>query len=375
MTAHRASSSSLPANSRLLAVVLLATGSALIGCTQKPTSVAAVAASSPVPSSSDPLVLQAQALFKPIPDQAPELPGNAASKQKVELGKMLYFEPRLSANHAISCSSCHNLGLGGADIASTSLGHRSQKGGRNSPTVFNAAFNTAQFWDGRAKDLEEQAGGPLVNPVEMASPATHVTEQLKGIPGYLAFFSAAFPGEADPITLPNVQKAIAVFEATLLTPGAPFDRFLKGDAGALSETQKAGLTLFLGKGCAGCHSGINIGGGMYAPFGIAKKPGAELLPPEDKGRFAVTKSASDEYVYKVPSLRNIAITAPYFHTGQVWDLREAVTVMGTTQLGNAISSDEADKLVAFLGALTGTPPSVTVPVLPPTVANTPRPQP
>jgi cytochrome c peroxidase len=175
--------------------------------------------------------------------------------------------------------------------------------------------------------------------------------------------------------LANVQKAIAVFEATLLTPDAPFDRFLKGDASALSATEKAGLTLFVDKGCAGCHKGINIGGGMYAPFGIAKKPGAELLPPEDQGRFAVTKSASDEYVYKVPSLRNIAITAPYFHTGQVWDLREAVTVMGTTQLGNTLTTEEAGKLVAFLNTLTGTPPVVTLPVLPPSVATTPRPQP
>jgi cytochrome c peroxidase len=350
-------------------------GVALMGCTQRSTPDNAAAASSPPPSTIDPLVQRAQALFKPIPDQAPELPGNVASKEKLALGKMLYFEPRLSANHAISCALCHNIGLGGTDIASTSLGHRSQKGGRNSPTVFNAVFNTAQFWDGRAKDLEEQAGGPLVNPVEMASPATHVTEQLKGIPGYLPGFTAAFPGEADPITLANIQKAIAVFEATLLTPDAPFDRFLKGDAGALSATEKAGLTLFVDKGCAGCHKGINIGGGMYAPFGIARKPGAELLPPKDKGRFAVTKSASDEYVYKVPSLRNIAITAPYFHTGQVWDLREAVTVMGTTQLGNTLTTDEADKLVAFLNTLTGTPPVVTLPVLPPSVATTPRPQP
>jgi cytochrome c peroxidase len=211
----------------------------------------------------DPLVQRAQALFKPIPDQAPELPGNVASKEKLALGKMLYFEPRLSANHAISCASCHNIGLGGTDIASTSLGHRSQKGGRNSPTVFNAVFNTAQFWDGRAKDLEAQAGGPLVNPVEMASPAAHVTEQLKGIPGYLPGFTAAFPREADPITLANVQKAIAVFEATLLTPDAPFDRFLKGDASALSATEKAGLTLFVDRGGAGI-SDSGIGGSSAA---------------------------------------------------------------------------------------------------------------
>jgi len=150
----------------------------------------------------------------------------------------------------------------------------------------------------------------------MASPEAHVAEQLKGVPGYGDAFAKAFPGEPDPITLANVQKAIAAFEATLITPTAPFDRFLKGEAAALSPAQKSGLTLFMDKGCSACHSGINIGGGMYAPFGVVEKPGAELLPPADKGRLMVTKTPSDEYVFKVPTLRNITLTAPYFHTGQ-----------------------------------------------------------
>ena len=215
----------------------------------------------------------------------------------------------------------------------------------------------------------------MVNPVEMASPAAHVAEQLKGIPGYRNVFEKAFPGESDPITLPNIQKAIAVFEATLITPNAPFDRFLKGDAKALSPTQEKGLALFMDKGCAACHNGINIGGGMYAPFGVVEKPGAELLPPDDKGRFMVTKTPSDEYVFKVPTLRNIALTAPYFHTGKAWDLRQAVAVMGASQLGIQLTGDEVDTITAFLGSLTGDQPKVTYPILPPSIATTPQPQP
>jgi len=323
----------------------------------------------------DDLMAKARQQFEPIPTAAPELHGNAATPEKVELGKMLYFDPRLSASHIISCNSCHNLGLGGADAQSTSIGHRWQHGGRNAPTVLNSVFNKAQFWDGRAKDLEQQAGGPMVNPVEMASPEAHVAEQLKGIPGYRDPFAKAFPGEPDPVTLANVEKAIAVFEATLITPGAPFDRFLKGEADALSPAQKSGLALFMNKGCSACHNGVNIGGGMYAPFGVVEKPGAELLPPADKGRFMVTKTSSDEYVFKVPTLRNITLTAPYFHTGQAWDLRQAVAVMGTSQLGTELTDDEVDKIAAFLGSLTGEQPKVTYPILPPSGAGTPRPEP
>ncbi len=321
------------------------------------------------------LAAQAKQQFEPIPTTPPGLPDNQATPAKVQLGAMLFFEPRLSASHAISCNSCHNLGLGGADAESTSIGHRWQHGGRNAPTVLNAVFNKAQFWDGRAKDLEQQAGGPIVNPIEMGSPEVHVAQQLKGIPGYRDFFTKAFPGEADSITLANVQKAIAVFEATLITPNAPFDRFLAGKADALSGKQQAGLALFMDKGCSSCHNGINVGGGMYAPFGVVEKPGAELLPPNDKGRFMVTKTPGDEYVFKVPTLRNIALTAPYFHTGQAWDLRQAVAVMGTSQLGAPLSSDEIDKIAAFLESLTGDQPKVTYPILPPSAAATPPPQP
>lgn len=321
------------------------------------------------------LMTSAQAQFKPIPTAPPALPNNPATPAKIELGKMLYFDPRLSASHAISCNSCHNVGLAGADAEETSIGHKWQRGARNAPTVLNAVFNTAQFWDGRAKDLEEQAGGPMVNPAEMASPKAHVTEQLAAIPGYVSAFKTAFPGEAKPVTLQNAQKAIAVFEATLITPNAPFDKYLRGDASALNATQKQGLQLFMSKGCAACHNGVNVGGSMYAPFGVVEKPGADLLPAQDKGRFMVTKTAGDEYVFRSPTLRNIALTAPYFHTGRAWDLRQAVGVMGSSQLGAQLTADEIDKIVAFLGSLTGEQPKIVYPVLPPSAASTPRPQP
>jgi cytochrome c peroxidase len=323
----------------------------------------------------DQLMTSAQALFRPLPTTPPALPGNAASASRVELGKMLYFDPRISASHAISCNSCHNIGLGGADAEETSIGHQWQRGGRNAPTVLNAVFNTAQFWDGRAKDLEAQAGGPMVNPIEMASPKEHVSEQLAAIPGYVAAFRAAFAGEANPVTLSNAQKAIAVFEATLITPNAPFDRYLRGDASALTAQQTQGLRTFIDRGCAACHKGTNIGGDMYAPFGVVENPGAELLPSGDKGRLSVTKSATDAYVFKVPTLRNIALTAPYFHSGRSWDLRQAVAVMGTSQLGTQLSPEEVDAIVAFLDGLTGEQPKITYPILPPSVAATPRPQP
>ncbi len=332
------------------------------------------ALSTPAWSQSDQLK-QAQDLFKPIPTQPPALPDNPASPAKVLLGKMLYFDPRLSESHVITCNSCHMVGMGGVDLQETSLGHRWQHGGRNAPTVYNAVFNVAQFWDGRAKDLEQQAGGPLVNPVEMDTTAEHAVEQLKGVPGYAPAFAKAFPGSADALTFENIRRAIAVFEATLITPNAPFDRYLRGDEKALDATQTQGLALFIGKGCAACHSGINVGGGMYAPFGVVERPGADILPPGDKGRFAVTKTVSDEYVFRVPPLRNVALTPPYFHSGKVWDLRQAVAIMGNSQLGAKLTETEVDRITAFLGTLTGDQPQVTLPILPPSVAKTPRPKP
>jgi len=323
----------------------------------------------------DELMRSAQSLFEPIPTQAPAVKGIERTPARVELGKMLYFEPRLSESHAIACNSCHMVGLGGVDLQETSIGHHWQRGGRNAPTVLNAVFNTAQFWDGRAKDLQEQAGGPLVNPIEMGTTEQHVVEQLNGIPGYVAAFKQAFSGQANPITFENVRNSIALFESTLVTPNAPFDRYLKGDQNALTAQQREGLQLFISKGCAVCHRGMNVGGGMYAPFGVVERPGAEFLPPGDKGRFEVTKTVSDEYVFRVPTLRNIDLTPPYFHTGRAWDLRQAVAVMGSSQLGIELSDTQVDRITDFMHALTGEQPAVVYPILPASTAATPRPQP
>lgn len=321
----------------------------------------------------DPLMKDAQGLFQPIPEKPPAVKDVAATPAMVELGKALYFDPRLSESHNISCNTCHQIGLGGVDMLPVSIGHKSQKGTRNAPTVLNSVFNTAQFWDGRAADLKEQAGGPIQNPVEMAITHQHAIEMLQGIPGYAPMFRAAFPGDKDPVTIGNVEKAIAVFEATLITPNAPFDKYLRGDAAALTAEQKDGLKLFIDTGCASCHGGINVGGGMYAPFGVVEKPGADILPPTDKGRFQVTKTADDEYVFKVPTLRNIELTPPYFHSGKSWDLKQAVGVMATSQLGEQLSDEQITKITAFLKSLTGEQPKVIYAILPPSTASTPRP--
>lgn len=315
----------------------------------------------------------ARTLFLPVPDSAPVLENNPANPARVELGKMLFFDPRLSASHLISCNTCHNVGLGGVDLQETSVGHGWQKGPRNAPTVLNSVFNIAQFWDGRAKDLAEQAKGPVQASVEMSNSPEQVIATLKSMPEYMALFAKAFPGEKDPVTFDNMAKAIEVFEATLITPNAPFDRFLKGEEQSLKAAEKEGLQLFMNKGCAGCHNGVNIGGTSYFPFGVREVPTSEVRPPGDVGRFQVTNTASDRYVFKSPSLRNIALTPPYFHSGKVWELTDAVTIMGTAQLGITLSPAEAEKITSFLRTLTGVQPQVVHPVLPPNSGTTPRP--
>jgi cytochrome c peroxidase len=337
--------------------------------------VAALSATGSVAASDQELRTQAAAVgLQALPSTAPAQRDNPSSSAKIELGKMLFFDPRLSASGVISCNTCHNLGTGGDDNLPTSIGHGWQRGPRNSPTVFNAVFNKAQFWDGRAEDLKAQAKGPVQAGVEMNNRPTQVVATLKSMPEYGDRFARAFPGEADPVTFDNMAKAIEAFEVTLVTPNAPFDRFMTGDDAALSAEQKEGLGLFIQRGCTSCHNGANVGGQAYFPFGLIKRPGADVLPPEDKGRFAVTKSASDEYVFRAAPLRNVAQTAPYFHSGQVWDLKQAVAIMGAAQLGATIDDVEAGKIAAFLGALTGTPPKVDYPQLPLETATTPRPQ-
>ncbi len=336
--------------------------------------VVALALVSPVAAAGDDLLAQARAAFKPIPAAAPVLKGNPASPARVDLGRMLYFDPRLSSSQLISCNTCHNVGLAGADLQETSVGHGWQKGPRNAPTVLNAVFNVAQFWDGRAEDLKAQAKGPLQASVEMNNDPARLVATLKSIPGYGPPFRKAFPGEADPISFDNVARAIEVFEATLLTPGAPFDRYLKGDAKALSPAGKAGLALFLDKGCANCHGGINVGGSEYYPFGVAEAPSDAVRPPGDVGRIKVTNTESDKYVFRAAPLRNIAETQPYFHSGRVWRLEDAVKVMGSAQLGETLTDAEATSVTTFLRSLTGRQPRVPNPVLPPSSDATPQPE-
>jgi cytochrome c peroxidase len=324
-------------------------------------------------SASD-LQQRARDLFSPIPAGPATLEDNPATPEKVELGRMLFFEPRLSKSGLISCNTCHSVSTGGADNLKTSIGHGWQKGPRNAPTVLNAVFNTAQFWDGRAKDLADQAKGPVQAGVEMGNTPDGAVATLKSMPEYVQAFARAFPGTADPVDFDNMALAIESFEATLTTPNAPLDRYMAGEEAALTLEQKRGLELFTSKGCVMCHRGVNLGGTGYYPFGLQKRPGADILPIGDKGRFAVTKTATDEYVFRAAPLRNIVLTAPYFHSGEVWDLREAVSVMGTSQLGTALTSQEAGDIAMFMRALTGEQPKIIVPILPPSTATTPRPQ-
>lgn len=326
-------------------------------------------------ASADPALLaQVRALFKPIPHEPVAPAGNNLAPERVELGKMLFFEPRLSKSGTLSCNTCHNLSMGGDDNLPTSVGHGWQKGPRNSPTVLNAVFNVAQFWDGRAEDLKSQAKGPIQAGVEMANHPPVVVATLKSMPDYIQRFSAAFPGEPDPVTFDNLAVAIEAYEATLITPDSRFDRLLAGDTTALDATEIAGLRHFMNKGCVACHNGVNLGGQAYFPFGVFKKPGADVLPPGDRGRFAVTNTEADAYVFRAAPLRNIALTAPYFHSGGVWELREAVALMGSSQLGAELTPREVDELTAFLHTLTGRQPVTTLPELPVETSTTPRPE-
>lgn len=315
---------------------------------------------------------RAKEMFEPVPSTTPAVEDNPITPEKIALGKALFFDPRMSASGVFSCNSCHNLATGGDDNMPTSIGHGWQKGPRNSPTVLNAIFNTAQFWDGRAADLAEQAKGPVQASVEMANTPANVIATLRSMPQYVEWFEASFPDEDDPVSFDNFAKAIEAFEATLITP-APFDAWLNGNDDALSGQQKDGLAAFMDAGCASCHNGVNLGGNGYYPFGLVEKPGANILPEGDKGRYQVTETAVDEYVFRAAPLRNIALTAPYFHSGAVWDLRTAVEIMAESQLGADLEPAEIEAMVAFLGSLTGAVPEVVYPVLPPETAETPRP--
>jgi len=302
--------------------------------------------------------------IKPIPA------AKVSNPAMVDLGKKLFFDIRLSKSGFISCNSCHNLSMGGTDNLKTSIGHNWNQGPINAPTVLNACMNVAQFWDGRAKDLQAQAGGPIANPGEMASNHALAVEVLQSIPGYVAEFKKVFGN--DKVTIEQVTKAIATFEETLVTPNARFDKWLQGDAKALTADELAGYKLFRDSGCVACHNGPAVGGNSFQKMGVVA-PYKAKSPAE--GRVAVTGKEADRFNFKVPTLRNVELTYPYFHDGAATTLTEAVDTMGRIQLGKKFSTDENAKIVAFLKTLTGDQPNFKLPILPPSNDKTPRPEP
>jgi cytochrome c peroxidase len=310
------------------------------------------------------------AVFAPLPASVPTAAGEPSAAQ-ITLGRMLYYEPRLSKSQTISCNSCHDLANYGIDPEPTSTGHKGQKGDRNSPTVFNAAAHFAQFWDGRAEDVEAQAKGPVLNPVEMAMPAEKtVVKVIESMPEYVDLFNQAFPGAKQPVSYDNMAKAIGAFERRLMTPSR-WDALLQGDQSALQPEEIVGLKTFLDAGCQACHNGALLGGTSYQKLGAAKVyPGAT-----DVGRFKVTKVAGDTGVFKVPSLRNIEKTGPYYHDGKVASLDQAVRDMAEYQLGKQLTADQVKQIVAFLKVLTGRIDSeyIKAPALPKSTAKTPKP--
>ena len=348
-----------------IATALLSSG--LVACKKE--------APAPTPAANAPTAPKALqrsdlAMFGPLPE-AFDSPTNPPSAAKIALGQMLYHDKRLSKNQDISCASCHELDKGGADARPTSPGHKGQLGSRNAPTVLNAAGQFVQFWDGRAKDVEEQAKGPILNPVEMAMASSEtVLAVLKSIPEYAAAFQAAFPGEADALTYDNLGKAIGAFERKLATRSR-WDKYLAGDDAALQEDEKAGVQEFVAAGCTACHNGVLIGGAMYQKAGLVKA----WPNQKDLGRFGVTKQEADRLFFKVPSLRNIANTAPYFHDGSAATLDVAIRTMAAHQLGKQLTDAQVAAIAKWLGSLTGEVPAAlaAVPKLPASTETTPKP--
>ncbi len=310
------------------------------------------------PSAGDKLWQRATMLFKPLPPAVPN-PDNPTTAAKIELGKMLYFDTKLSQAGNISCNSCHSLATFGVDNLPTSPGDGGERGGRNSPTVLNAALHVAQFWDGRAEDVEAQAGMPVLNPIEMAIPSREfLVDRLSEYPDYERSFAKAFPGDEGGLTYRNIQLALAAFERTLLTP-APLDLYLLGDREALTAQAKEGMKIFMGYGCTSCHNGVTLGGHMFRKFGLSEDYWVHTKSPKaDSGRFEVTGKAEDKYVFKVASLRNVAKTWPYFHDGSVETLDQAIRVMVEVQIGVEMADEDVTNLMAFLESLTGEMPEV-----------------
>jgi cytochrome c peroxidase len=305
----------------------------------------------------DSLLVKAKAVFQPLPGEAVN-PDNPVTPEKVALGKQLYFDNRLSMHNTESCNTCHNLATFGVDNKPTSPGDNGKNGNRNSPTTLNSALHFVMFWDGRMKNVEEQAGGPVMNPAEMSMPDEKVVvERLSKSSDYKKMFAAAFPDQKKPVTFENMRNAIAAFERTLITPGK-FDKFLAGDTKAMDTAQLRGLNLFLETGCTACHSGALAGGMMfqqYPLFGNHKDYTGSTV--DDPGRMQATKNEADKHMFKVPSLRNIEGTWPYFHDGSVKELDKAVTIMAKAQLNKDLTPEQTGDMVAFLKSLTGELPA------------------
>lgn len=300
----------------------------------------------------------------------PIQPAKIEDPAKVELGKQLFFDPRLSKSGFISCNSCHNLSMGGSDNLPTSVGHDWQQGPINSPTVLNSSYNIKQFWDGRAADLKEQAAGPIANPKEMAFSHPMAVDVVKSIPEYRESFKKVY--KTDQITLDAVTDAIAEFEKTLVTPNSRFDRWLQGDEKALTKAELEGYQLFKSVGCVACHNGPAVGGTLFQKMGLVEPYKTENPA---LGVAGVSGNEADRFVFKVPTLRNVELTYPYFHDGAVWKLEDAVETMARVQLGRKLSEEETGKITAFLKTLTGEQPSFKMPILPPSTAQTMKPQP
>ena len=290
-------------------------------------------------------------------------PNKTITPEKVELGKKLYFEPRLSKSGIISCNTCHNIGLGGADGVSAAVGHQwtANPHHLNSPTVYNAVFYKTQFWNGRSPHLEDQAQGPMQAAPEMAAPKSLVEERINSIPDYVEEFKKAY-GKDVKVDFETITSTIGIFERTLVTPSR-YDDFLNGKADALTDPEKKGLDTFIDKGCASCHTGVALGGTMQ-PFELTAKYKFANL-----GDF---KGDANGMV-KTPTLRNITETAPYYHNGAIWSLSEAIQEMGSTQLGIEVSDAEAEEIVTFLKTLKGRKPEITYPQLPESTLSTPKP--
>lgn len=300
-------------------------------------------------------------LFEPLPDRIAVLDGRPVTEAEVALGQMLFFDPRLADDGATACADCHNPATGGDGNRPTSTGHAWQNGPQNAPTIFNSALNGARFWQGWAEDLES---GPPTDPhrAERIATPDRMVAVLASMPGYVAAFEAAFPDQVDPIRPDTAARALAAFAATLLTP-APFDDWLRGDDAALPPAAREGLALFIDRGCAGCHQGVNLGGNSYHPVRVARVPGTEGQP-ESTACYALEEPDGMEYLYRAGTLRNITLTAPYFSEGSVRSLPLAVQIMGRAQLGTDLSEAEAAAITAFLATLEGRPPALALPVLP-----------